>query len=86
MFTNPYLSGELVHMRQRELTEQSRRHRLARRYSITTRRGRGLGELTVAAAAGPPAPSNGSGLVIKARRGNWTGRVPADAGECGAAS
>jgi hypothetical protein len=86
MFTNPSIGGELVHMRQRELTEQSRRHRLARRYSTATRRGRRLGELTAAAAAGPARPIERFGPGDKGRRGNWTGRVPADAGEWGAAS
>jgi hypothetical protein len=74
MFTSPSISRELVHMRQRELTEQSRRHRLARQYGTTPRRGRRLAELAIAVAAGLPAcggsPSNLPAPVIKARPAN----------------
>jgi hypothetical protein len=52
MLTNPYISGELVRERRRELTEQMRQHRLARQLSAgsgtTPRRGRVV--LTLAAA------------------------------------
>jgi len=54
MFTHPYISAELARVRQHELMEASRRHRLARQCSAqpgTTSRRRRLGVLALAAAA-----------------------------------
>jgi hypothetical protein len=76
MFTHPYLSRELARDRQHELMEASRRHRLARQFTVpsgtTPRRGRRLGVLALAAAAvglalaltacgGPSGPGGGGG-------------------------